>query len=128
MRLSPSDALALHAGGGLSSLNSIHQCAAGTFIRSEHQPKCLSHSPDLACDHICRRRRAGVLAKIGISAIIKIHIALAASRCSTARDFVPWRFLDAGQLSLRNVFALPASKNQHRSRHRCDFIHYLAGG
>ena len=61
----------LHAGGGLSSLNSIHQCAAGTFIRSEHQPKCLSHSPDLACDHICRRRRAGVLAKIGISAIIK---------------------------------------------------------
>ena len=61
----------LHAGGDLSSLNSIHQCAAGTFIRSEHQPKCLSHSPDLACDHICRRRRAGVLAKIGISAIIK---------------------------------------------------------
>jgi hypothetical protein len=28
---------------------------------------------------------------------------------------VPWRFLDAGQLSLPSVSSLPASKNQHRS-------------
>jgi hypothetical protein len=33
----------------------------------------------------------------------------------TSRDFVPWRFLDAGQLSVRSVSLLPASKNQHRS-------------
>jgi hypothetical protein len=29
------------------------------------------------------------------------HSALAASQCPTARDFVPWRFLDASQLSAR---------------------------
>jgi hypothetical protein len=28
----------------------------------------------------------------------------------------PWRFLDAGQLSLRSVSSLPASKNQHMTR------------
>ena len=26
---------------------------------------------------------------------------------------MPWRFFDAGQLSLRSVSSLPASKNQH---------------
>jgi hypothetical protein len=30
---------------------------------------------------------------------------------------VPWRFLDAGQLSVRRVSSLPASKNLHKSRH-----------
>ena len=61
----------LHAGGGLSSPNNIHQCADRASSRSETNRKCLSHSPDLACDHTCRRCRAGVLAKIEISAIIK---------------------------------------------------------
>jgi len=28
---------------------------------------------------------------------------------------VPWRFLDAGQLSLPSVSSLPASKNQYNS-------------
>src|ERR1700751_3181889 len=37
--------------------------------------------------------------------------------CHTSRDFVPWRFLDAGQLSLWSVLSLPASKNQHRRGH-----------
>jgi hypothetical protein len=35
--------------------------------------------------------------------------------CHTSRDFVPWRFLDAGQLSLPSVSSLPASKNQYNS-------------
>jgi hypothetical protein len=35
---------------------------------------------------------------------------------TTSRDFVPWRFLDAGQLSARVFSLLPASKNQHNSR------------
>jgi hypothetical protein len=29
--------------------------------------------------------------------------------------FLPWRFLDTGQLSLPSVSSLPASKNQNRS-------------
>src|SRR6266850_7586437 len=42
-----------------------------------------------------------------------IPIALAASHCPTARDFVPWRFLVAGSLSVRSVSLWPASKNLH---------------
>ena len=45
----------------------------------------------------------------------EIPIALAASQCPTSRDFVPWRFLDAGPLSVRSVSLLPASKNLHNS-------------
>jgi hypothetical protein len=37
--------------------------------------------------------------------------------CPTSRNFVPWRFLDAGQLSLPSVSSLPASKNQNNNRH-----------
>ena len=44
-----------------------------------------------------------------------IPIALAASQRPTARDFVPWRFLDAGSLSMRRLSLLPASKNLHNS-------------
>ncbi|MBV9530272.1 MAG: hypothetical protein JO283_04150 [Bradyrhizobium sp.] len=43
----------------------------------------------------------------------QIPIALAARPAPHFRDFVPWRLWDAGQLSLRSVSLLPASKNQH---------------
>src|SRR6266704_12897 len=43
----------------------------------------------------------------------QIPIALAASHCPTARAFVPWRFLDAGSLSVWSLSLLPASKNLH---------------
>jgi hypothetical protein len=33
----------------------------------------------------------------------------------TSRDFVPWRFLDAGRLSATRISSLPASKNLHSS-------------
>ena len=52
---------------------------------------------------------------IEISANIKSPIALAASQCPTSRDFVPWRFLDACQLSVPSASFLPASKNLHIS-------------
>jgi hypothetical protein len=48
----------------------------------------------------------------------EIPIALAASQCPISRDFVPWRFLDAGPLSVRSVSLLPASKNLHMNGHR----------
>ncbi len=37
---------------------------------------------------------------------------------ATSRDFVPWRFLDAGSLSVQRVSVSPASKNLHRSGRR----------
>jgi hypothetical protein len=30
--------------------------------------------------------------------------------CLTSRDFVPWRFLDAGQLSVRSLFVAGVQK------------------
>src|ERR1700746_2647976 len=48
------------------------------------------------------------------------HSATLLGRCPTSRDFVPWRFLDAGPLSVRNVSLLPASKNQHNNGHSAE--------
>jgi len=56
----------------------------------------------------------------------QIPIALAASQCSTSRDFVPWRFLDAGRLRARSLSSLPASKNLHKSRPR-DCVGLMSG-
>jgi len=84
--------------GDLAHPNGIHQCADRAFIRSEHHPKCLSHSP-LACDHTCRLASCWRPAQNRDRRHHQIHIALAVSQCPTARD--PWRFLNAGQLSAR---------------------------
>src|SRR5580704_2427566 len=43
--------------------------------------------------------------------------------CPTSRNFVPWRFLDAGQLSLPSVSSLPTSKNQNNNRHHWSIGH-----
>src|ERR1700756_2790960 len=51
------------------------------------------------------------------------HSARCSAGCHTSRDFVPWRFLDAGQLSLRSVSSLPASKNQHNIGSERPFNH-----
>src|SRR6516162_3852343 len=45
------------------------------------------------------------------------HSARCPSRGPTSRDFVPWRFLDACQLSVPTPSLLPASKNLHIGRH-----------
>jgi hypothetical protein len=49
---------------------------------------------------------------------LKPHNARCPAGAKTSRDFVPWRFLDAGELSERTVSLLLASKNQHISGNR----------
>jgi hypothetical protein len=61
----------LHAGGDLSRPNHIHQSADRLLMRSERPPKCLLHSPDIACVQTCSWRRAGVPPIIAIGANIK---------------------------------------------------------
>jgi len=61
----------LHAGGDLSQSNHIYQCTDLTLMRSEHQPKCLLHSPDLAYVQICSWPRPGVPPILDIGAGIK---------------------------------------------------------
>ena len=41
---------------------------------------------------------------------LRAEIEALAGRAQTSRDFVPWRFLDAGR---RSKFVMPASKNLH---------------
>jgi hypothetical protein len=42
----------IRAGGDLSRPNHTHQSADRPLMRSERAPKCLLHSPDLACADI----------------------------------------------------------------------------
>src|SRR5215471_10942269 len=50
-----------------------------------------------------------------LGAHIKSSIALAASQCPTPRDFVPWRFSDAGRRWMSHGFRWPASETLHTS-------------
>ena len=93
--------------------SSIHRPPVDAFRVPAEMPIALSWAPLHADIHVVRccgrahhreqRRHA-------------IPIALAASHCPTARDFVPWRF---GRRSLQRVVSLviPATKNLHTSRH-----------
>ena len=55
------------------SLDQSHRISApiGPLMRSERPPKCLLHSPDLACVQTCRWHRASVAPTIEIGADIK---------------------------------------------------------
>jgi hypothetical protein len=59
------------AGGDLAQPNGIHQSADRPLTRSERPPKCLLHSPDLACVQTSRSRRAGVPPTIETATNIK---------------------------------------------------------
>src|SRR6516164_10355507 len=91
---------------------SINSSAAGCCTsRARRDAHCtLLGSP------VCRDTRRLVLASrlpSRAAPTCEPHSARCSAGCHTSRDFVPWRFLDAGQLSLWSVLSLPASKNQH---------------
>ena len=44
------------------------------------------------------------------------HSARCSAGCHTSRDFVPWRFLDAGQLSLWSVLSLTSTEAAVRAK------------
>ena len=50
------------------------------------------------------------------SAPTSIPIALAANHCPTARDFVPWRFSDAGQIRAWSSTPSRRPRNLHKGR------------
>jgi hypothetical protein len=70
-------------------------CCTSRACRDAH---CTIFSP--VCRH-CTSPRARVALTIESGAGIKSSQRPPLSRCPTSRDFVPWRFLDAGQLSAR---------------------------
>jgi hypothetical protein len=91
---------------------SIHQPPVAARHAPAEMPTALSGSP------VGRDPRRLVLASRLPSRAAPTcdpHSARCSAGCHTSRDFVPWRFLDAGQLSLRSVSSLPASKNQRIS-------------
>ena len=61
----------LRAGSDLAHSNGTHECADHALMRSQHQPKCLLHSPDPAYMQISDWRRPGLPSIIHIGAGIK---------------------------------------------------------
>ena len=101
------------AGFAAPSINSPAVCCCTSRARRDAHCTLLGSS-------VCRDTPRLVLASRLLSRAAPTcdpHSARCSAGCHTSRDFVPWRFLDAGQLSLRSVSSLPASKNQHNRRH-----------
>ena len=88
-----------YAGGDPSRPQQIDQRPDRPLTRSK-RPKCLPHSADLPCLQTRRCHPASISAHPRARRRHQIPIALAASPYPTPRDFVPWRFLDAGSLPL----------------------------
>jgi hypothetical protein len=75
-------------------------CARRTMrslIRSERLPRCPLHASNLANVQIRRPHPVGVTSTIELCAAIKSPWRPLPRQCPTSRDFVPWRFLDAGR-------------------------------
>ncbi len=102
----------LRAGGDLSRPNHIHQSAVRPLMRSERAPKCLLHSPDLACAQTSRWRRTGVPPIIEIGAKLNPHSA----RCQPVPNFPRLRALALFGRRRRSAWialVMPASENLH---------------
>jgi len=100
----------LRAGNDPSRSDHRHQLAECSLVRSELMLGCLFYArkprlpapPRLvSCQHHVHHQGRPD---------IKSRWRRLSSRCQTSHEFVPWRFLDAGQLSALNVPPLPASK------------------
>jgi len=78
-------------------------------------PRCPLHSPGLPCMQTCTSSGVVLARHHREQRRHAIPIALAASHCPTARDFVPWRFF--GRRPLQRVVSLviAATKNLHTS-------------
>ena len=95
-----------------AAFNPLPPCRGVPAVR-DHNRRCAGFA-------VCRDTRRLVLASrlpSRAAPTCEPHSARCSAGCHTSRDFVPWRFLDAGQLSVRSVSVLPASKNQHKRRH-----------
>src|SRR6516162_6341483 len=86
-------------------------------MRSERLPRCPLQLPTSPV-HTSRSLPGSVAPTINLGADIKSPSRSLPSRGPTSRDFVPWRFLDACQLSALRLSLLPASKNLHNCGHR----------
>ena len=90
------------------SINSLAvHCCTSHACRDAH---CTIFSP--VCRH-CTSPRARVALTIESGAGIKSSQRPLLSRRPTSRDFVPWRFLDAGQVSLRRLLVAGVQKPSH---------------
>jgi hypothetical protein len=90
-----------HAGNDFSRPSHRGQRNVRSLISSKRLPRRLSHVCDLTSVQIRRPHPVGITFTPELSAAINPHSA----RCPAGapRDFVPWRFLDAGQLSPTNA-------------------------
>ena len=80
-------------------------------MRFEHLPKC---STTLLTFRTCGHAGRILTFVNELGAGIKSPKRSLLSRCSTSRDFVPWRFLDAGQMSMRSLLVAGVRKPTHQ--------------
>jgi hypothetical protein len=81
----------------------VHQSTDRPLMHSACPPRCPLDSPELPCIPTCTSSGAALAPYHREQRRHAIPIALAASHCPTARDFVPWRFLVAGRFSAWSV-------------------------
>jgi hypothetical protein len=88
--------------------------------------KRLRHSPFVPRTDSCSaansairspRRRAGGIPGSSVRAPWRLSDNRHRRRTTHLRDFVPWRFSDAGRISVWRPACLPASENLHKSGH-----------
>jgi len=99
-----------------SRTDAVHQSTNRPLMHSACPPRCLLPLVGSSAGmHVASCRRCAYHRERRRHAILIAH---AACRVPHFRDFVPWRFLDAGRPSARNRSSLPASKNLHKCRQR----------
>jgi hypothetical protein len=99
-----------------SKVNTISSCIVGVQRMIKNSKGHLAGRHPDAASHIdpaitqCTSPRAGAASTIEIAINVRSydpHSTRGTAGCHTSRDFVHWRFLDAGQLSLPSVSSLP---------------------
>jgi hypothetical protein len=91
-----------------------HQSTNRPLMHSACPPRCLRHSRWLLSTRAYPSARAGVALIIESGANRQFSQRSRPRRRQTSRDFVPWRFLDAGRLSARSL-----SSCQHPKPAQC---------
>src|ERR1700724_89212 len=88
-----------HAGNDPSRLGHCDRRTERSLIRSERLPRCLLYASNLASVQIPRPRPVAPPPTPEFAPATKPPRPPLPRRCPTSRDFVPWRFLDAGRHS-----------------------------
>jgi hypothetical protein len=102
-----------------SRTNAADQFTNRALMNSVCPPRCPLHSPGLTCMRACASPRAGAASTIEIATNIHPHSTRCTAGCHTSRDFVHWRFSDAGRRSAWIASSCRRPKTYTQERKSC---------